>query len=135
MRAGIVAVLIASIVSTAALAGESFRCGQWIISAELSVAELRGKCGEPLTKDSKTVEVRGAIATGGSVARGTSTTEHWTYKTRRRCALRRYDRRWRDQGHRARSVAGIFGSRLRLPRLFVIALARNRVIGTCLPFS
>lgn len=81
MRAGIVAVLIASTLSTAALAGESFRCGQWIISAELSVAELRGKCGEPLTKDSKTVEVRGAIVTGSSVARGTSTTEHWTYKT------------------------------------------------------
>jgi hypothetical protein len=81
MRARILVILIASTLSTAALAGETFRCGQWIISAELTVAELRGKCGEPFTRDSKTVDVRGSTAGGGSVARGTSTIEHWTYKT------------------------------------------------------
>jgi hypothetical protein len=81
MRARIVAVLIASTLSTAALASDTFRCGSWIISAELTVAELRGKCGEPLEKDSKTVDVRGSIASGASVARGTTTIEHWTYKT------------------------------------------------------
>lgn len=81
MRPIIFTILLASALSTAALAGETFRCGPWIISAELSVAELTGKCGEPLTKDSKTVDVRGSTAAGGSVARGTSTIEHWTFKT------------------------------------------------------
>jgi len=61
------------------LAGETFRCGQWIITDELSVAELKGKCGEPQSKDSQTVEVRGKAATG-SVSRGTTTVEHWIYQ-------------------------------------------------------
>jgi hypothetical protein len=65
--------------SRAVLAGEAFRCGQWIITDELSVAELRAKCGEPKSKDSETVEVRGKAGTG-SVARGTTTIEHWTYE-------------------------------------------------------
>ena len=65
-------------VTTGATAGESFRCGQWIITDELTLAELRAKCGEPGSKTAETVQVRGKAATG-SVARGTSTTEHWTY--------------------------------------------------------
>jgi hypothetical protein len=60
-------------------AGEAFRCGPWIITDELSVAELKAKCGEPKSKDSETVEVRGKAGTG-SVARGTTTIEHWTYE-------------------------------------------------------
>jgi len=52
------------------LAGETFRCGQWIITDELSVAELKAKCGAPQSKDSQTVDVRGKAGTG-SVSRGT----------------------------------------------------------------
>jgi hypothetical protein len=61
-----------------ASAGESFRCGQWIITDELTLAELKAKCGEPDSKTSETVEVRGKVGTG-SVPRGTTTVEHWTY--------------------------------------------------------
>jgi hypothetical protein len=73
--------LIATIalgVAISAEAGESFRCGQWIITDELTLAELRAKCGEPSSKTAETVQVRGKAGTG-SVSRGTSTTEHWTY--------------------------------------------------------
>jgi len=62
-----------------AFADDTFRCGQWIISRDLSVAEIRHKCGEPTSKEAQTVDVRGRTASGGSVKRGTSTTERWTY--------------------------------------------------------
>ncbi|HZF15508.1 MAG TPA: DUF2845 domain-containing protein [Steroidobacteraceae bacterium] len=69
---------LAFVVSTGARADESFRCGQWIITAELSVSEILGKCGEPASKTSEEVEVRGKVGTG-SVSRGTSIVEKWTY--------------------------------------------------------
>jgi hypothetical protein len=73
------ALAVASLTSVDAIAGEAFRCGQWIISDDLSVSELMSKCGEPKSKDSETVEVRGK-AGSGSVSRGTTTIEHWTYE-------------------------------------------------------
>jgi hypothetical protein len=77
MRTGFLFAALA-VVATA-FADDSFRCGQWIISRDLSVAELRHKCGEPASRESETVDVRGRTASGGSVKRGTSTTERWTY--------------------------------------------------------
>ena len=71
-------VLLTAFGAFGAFAGEAFRCGQWIITDELSVAELKSKCGEPTFKTSEVVEVRGKVGTG-SVSRGTSTIEHWTY--------------------------------------------------------
>ena len=59
---------------------ETFRCGPWIASPEMTVDELRGKCGEPAKRTSETVDVYGpSVAGGGRVKRGTSTIEKWTY--------------------------------------------------------
>ena len=79
MRAKYLISVPALLVSMSAFPDEAFRCGQWIVTHELSVAELKYKCGEPRSKDSQTVDVRGK-ARSGSVARGTTTIEHWTYE-------------------------------------------------------
>jgi Protein of unknown function (DUF2845) len=70
--------LAALLFSATALADETFRCGKWIITAELSLSEIEGKCGAPTSKTSEVVEVRGKVGTG-SVSRGTSVVEHWVY--------------------------------------------------------
>lgn len=66
------------LLSAVAIADETFRCGQWIITSDLSLSELHGKCGEPATKTHEEVAVRGKVGTG-SVSRGTSIIEKWTY--------------------------------------------------------
>jgi hypothetical protein len=76
MKSALLALTLA--LPATALAGESFRCGQWIVTDEFSVSELVAKCGEPATKTSEEVEVRGKVGTG-SVSRGTTVIEHWTY--------------------------------------------------------
>ncbi len=67
------------LLSDAAIA-ESFRCGPWIASEDMSVEELLQKCGEPTEKTSETIDVYGpTVFGGGRVKRGTSTIEKWTY--------------------------------------------------------
>ena len=63
---------------TAAIA-EGFRCGQWIVSDDVSVEELLQKCGEPTLKTSETVDVYGPSKSGGRVKHGTTIIEKWTY--------------------------------------------------------
>jgi Protein of unknown function (DUF2845) len=58
---------------------DSFRCGRWIISPDLSPSEIRQKCGEPNDISTETVDVRGSNGTGGSVKRGETTIERWKY--------------------------------------------------------
>ena len=59
---------------------ESFRCGPWIASPEMTVDELLEKCGRPAKQTSETVDVYGpSVSGGGRVKRGTSTIEKWTY--------------------------------------------------------
>lgn len=59
---------------------ETFRCGQWIASKDMSVEELLQKCGDPTEKSSETIDVYGpSVSGGGRVKRGTSTIEKWTY--------------------------------------------------------
>lgn len=58
---------------------ESFRCGQWIASPDMSVQELLEKCGEPTTRTVETVDVFGRSAQGGRIKTGTSTVERLTY--------------------------------------------------------
>jgi uncharacterized protein DUF2845 len=59
---------------------ETFRCGQWIASPDMSVEELNEKCGAPTTKSVETIDVYGpAVSGSGRVKRGTSTIETWTY--------------------------------------------------------
>jgi len=59
---------------------ETFRCGQWIASKDMSVEELLQKCGDPTEKSSETIDVYGpSVSGGGRVKRGTSTIEKWIY--------------------------------------------------------
>ncbi len=62
-------------------AAETFRCGQWIASPDMSVDELLEKCGEPTEKTVEIADVYGPNASGkGNTRRGTVTTEKWTYE-------------------------------------------------------
>ena len=68
------ALLIAQVASA-----ETFRCGQWIASKDMSVAELLEKCGEPTTKSVRYEDIYARAAAGGTNRIGTSTIETWTY--------------------------------------------------------
>jgi hypothetical protein len=58
---------------------ETFRCGQWIASKDMSVAELLEKCGEPTTKSVRYEDIFAKSAGGGTNRIGVSTIETWTY--------------------------------------------------------
>jgi hypothetical protein len=76
----IAAFAAAGVLAAAGAAAESFRCGQWIASPDMTVAELLEKCGEPATKAVEVVDVTGPNVHGtGNVKRGTMTIETWTY--------------------------------------------------------
>ncbi|HEX9706958.1 MAG TPA: DUF2845 domain-containing protein [Steroidobacteraceae bacterium] len=75
----IVLSLAGMLLVTAAVA-ETFRCGQWIASPDMSVEELLEKCGSPTSKTVEEIDVYGpAVSGSGRVKRGTSTVEKWTY--------------------------------------------------------
>jgi hypothetical protein len=59
-----------------------FRCGQSLVSAEVSVAELVQKCGNPSSTQVSYVDVRNEY--GAKV--GTSTVEIWRYDRGTRAA-------------------------------------------------
>jgi hypothetical protein len=74
------AVLLAGFLLAGSAAAETFRCGSWIATPEMTVDELLGKCGEPTTKTVDVVDVYGPNAHGnGNIKRGTVTIEKWTY--------------------------------------------------------
>jgi hypothetical protein len=58
---------------------ELFRCGSWLVSNELSVAELLKKCGEPSSRQVSTEDMRSHAAGGGTIKVGITTTELWRY--------------------------------------------------------
>lgn len=59
---------------------ETFRCGKWLITAEMTVNELVNKCGEPTSRESKTEDVKARNQNNGlMVTVGETTTERWTY--------------------------------------------------------
>lgn len=65
---------------TTPAAAETFRCGQWIASPDMSVGELLEKCGAPTNKAVEEIDVYGPGVSGaGRVKRGTSIVEKWTY--------------------------------------------------------
>ena len=72
--------LSAMLLSVPAVAGaETFRCGQWIASKDMTVEELLEKCGEPTTKSVRYEDNYAKSAGGGTHRIGTSTIETWTY--------------------------------------------------------
>ena len=48
-----------------ALADENFRCGMWIASSDMSVAELISKCGEPASRTTRSEDVLARNANTG----------------------------------------------------------------------
>ena len=60
-------------------AAETFRCGQWIASRDMSVAELLEKCGEPTSKSVRYEDIYAKAAAGGTNRIGVSTIATWTY--------------------------------------------------------
>jgi uncharacterized protein DUF2845 len=76
----LVAVVVLLLLSSSVAFAETFRCGQWIASPDMSVEELVEKCGAPSSKSVETVDVYGpAVSGAGRIKRGTSTIETWTY--------------------------------------------------------
>ena len=72
--------LVLLALSAPAAHSESFRCGQWIASPDMSVDELLEKCGEPTAKTVSVEDVWGPTAAGkGRVKVGETTIETWTY--------------------------------------------------------
>ena len=75
-----VGALAVVLVISQAASGESFRCGSWIASEDMTVDELLEKCGEPAKRTSETIDVYGpSVSGGGRIKRGTSIIEKWTY--------------------------------------------------------
>jgi hypothetical protein len=61
-------------------ADETFRCGKWIASSQMSVAELTEKCGEPASRESTTQDVKTRNQNNGLMVKvGETTIETWTF--------------------------------------------------------
>ena len=65
-------------IAVSAQADETFRCGQWIISSDLTVGELEKKCGPPTSQVSRTEDIK-ARNHGLLIKNGETTTQTWTY--------------------------------------------------------
>jgi len=79
MNARLVIAAAAVLLPLAATA-ETFRCGKWIISADMTPAELSGKCGPPTSHDSRTEDIKSRNHNNGLLIKtGETTTETWTY--------------------------------------------------------
>jgi hypothetical protein len=66
--------------AASAQADENFRCGKWIVSSDLPVAELLDKCGEPAQRERSTQDVLVRNQnTGLMIKVGETLTEVWTY--------------------------------------------------------
>ena len=71
----VMCLLLAAAVPGIGMSDETFRCGSWLVSAEVSVAELLKKCGKPSSQQLSTQDVHNEH--GVKIA--TSTTEIWRY--------------------------------------------------------
>jgi hypothetical protein len=78
-RMAVLAVAMA-LAPLAARADEPFRCGKWVITSAMSVAELSTKCGAPTSHDSRTQDVLVRNRNNGLMRKvGETLTETWTY--------------------------------------------------------
>ena len=73
-------VIAALLLPFAASADEDFRCGNWIASSDMSVADLIRKCGEPTERSSRTEDVKVRNRDNGLMLKvGETLIETWTY--------------------------------------------------------
>jgi len=72
-------VLGAVLAAGTAQAGETIRCGRWVVDESATVEELVQKCGEPASK--RRVEKPILVENPDNTRRmvGTTVTEYWTY--------------------------------------------------------
>ena len=72
--------------SADALADETFRCGQFVISKDVPFSEIRRRCGEPLSREESVEDVRARTQFGLMVVVGQTVTEKWTFDRGARAA-------------------------------------------------
>jgi hypothetical protein len=73
-------VIAALLVLPLAASAETFRCGNWIASSDMTVDELVQKCGEPTTRTSRTEDVLVRNRNNGLMLKaGETLIETWTY--------------------------------------------------------
>jgi len=78
MRTPILVLLL--LLPVAGSADETFRCGKWIVSSDLSVPDLLKKCGEPTTVKTEVQDVMARNRDHGLMTKqGETTIETWTY--------------------------------------------------------
>lgn len=72
-------VVAAVLAAGTAQAGETIRCGRWVVDETATVGELVSKCGEPASK--RLVEEDILVKNPDNTRRkvGTTVTEYWTY--------------------------------------------------------
>lgn len=73
------ALAAALLLSPLAATAETFRCGNWIVSSDSTVAELLEKCGEPARRETKTEDVLARNEYGLMAKVDETTLERWTY--------------------------------------------------------
>ena len=83
-----IALLFCMLIPTAALA-ETFRCGKWVVTPDISLAELTGKCGEPIARESKIEDIKVRNHFGLMVKTGETVTETWIFDRGPRAAAMR----------------------------------------------
>jgi len=72
--------LLAVLAGATAQADSNFRCGKWIASSDMSVTDLRAKCGEPTSRESRTEDVMVRNQNTGLMYKsGETVIETWTY--------------------------------------------------------
>jgi hypothetical protein len=72
--------LLAILLATTAQADSNFRCGKWIASSDMSVTDLRAKCGEPTSREIRVEDVMGRNQNTGLMFKsGETQIEIWTY--------------------------------------------------------
>ncbi len=71
--------VLASAVAVQARA-DNFRCGKWVATPDLPVADLLARCGEPASRQTRTEDVMSRnYDTGLMFKSGEQTIELWTY--------------------------------------------------------
>ena len=63
----------------AAQADDEVRCGNYIVSSDMTPEQILQKCGEPTSRKETEGDVRAANAGGGTRKVGVTRTEVWTY--------------------------------------------------------
>jgi len=75
------ALALAALAFSCAANAENFRCGKWIATTDLSVAELLARCGEPASRQTRTEEVRTRNRNTGLMGKtGEVIVETWIYE-------------------------------------------------------